>query len=289
MNQNKEWIGSKIQSPGEIHTARILLGGSMKNTFLLFAVPVALLSLGLAQAPAPVAMTLTAANIKGCLGGSDGAYSVAQDGSTQTFKITASSVDLKPHIGHQVELTGQKSSAAVFGSADTISVTGVTMIAEHCPMTAASAPAPADPTTATLSAPAAAAAAPAPTATAPVETPVAAKPAEVVAAPVVAPAATTAPEPVAAATPAQAASAPVVMAGAKESLLNTAAPSLKAVKVTGNVGADGKTFVSDKDSKSWTVANPDAVKGHEGHHVTLTAQLDTVKSEVNIVSLKMAK
>jgi hypothetical protein len=45
--------------------------------------------------------------------------------------------------------------------------------------------------------------------------------------------------------------------------------SMKAVSITGKISDDGKTFVSDKDSKSWTISNPDAVKGHEGHHVTL--------------------
>jgi hypothetical protein len=65
--------------------------------------------------------------------------------------------------------------------------------------------------------------------------------------------------------------------------------SSKAVQVTGKISDDGKTFVSDKDSKNWTISNPDAVKGHEGHHVTLTAHVDADKSEVHVVSLKMAK
>jgi hypothetical protein len=63
----------------------------------------------------------------------------------------------------------------------------------------------------------------------------------------------------------------------------------KAIQVTGNISDDGKMFVSDKDSQSWTITNPDAVKGHEGHHVTLTAQVDADKSELHVVSLKMAK
>jgi len=63
----------------------------------------------------------------------------------------------------------------------------------------------------------------------------------------------------------------------------------KAIQVTGNISDDGKMFVSDKDSQSWTITNPDEVKGHEGHHVTLTAQVDADKSEVHVVSLKMAK
>jgi pentapeptide MXKDX repeat protein len=65
--------------------------------------------------------------------------------------------------------------------------------------------------------------------------------------------------------------------------------SKKAVQVTGKISDDGKTFVSDKDSKSWTITNPDAVKGHEGHHVTLTAHVYADKNEVHVMSLKMAK
>src|ERR1035437_9184815 len=47
-----------------------------------------------------------------------------------------------------------------------------------------------------------------------------------------------------------------------------AGTSAKAASITGKISDDGKTFVSDKDGKSWTINNPDAVKGHEGHHVT---------------------
>jgi hypothetical protein len=64
--------------------------------------------------------------------------------------------------------------------------------------------------------------------------------------------------------------------------------SAKAVKVTGKISDDGKTFVSDKDSKSWTIQNPDAIKGHEGHHVTLSAHVYADKGEVHVMSLKMA-
>jgi len=63
----------------------------------------------------------------------------------------------------------------------------------------------------------------------------------------------------------------------------------KATKVAGKISDDGKSFVSDGDSKTWAIENPDAVKGHEGHHVILTAQVDADKSEVHVKSLKMAK
>ncbi|HET7207949.1 MAG TPA: hypothetical protein VFI95_15340, partial [Terriglobales bacterium] len=36
----------------------------------------------------------------------------------------------------------------------------------------------------------------------------------------------------------------------------------------GKISDDGKSL-TDKDGKSWSIDNPDAVKGHEGHEVTL--------------------
>jgi len=64
--------------------------------------------------------------------------------------------------------------------------------------------------------------------------------------------------------------------------------STKAVSVGGKISDDGKTFVSDKDGKSWTISNPEAVKGHEGHHVTRKAHVYADKNEVHVMSLKMA-
>jgi len=63
----------------------------------------------------------------------------------------------------------------------------------------------------------------------------------------------------------------------------------KLMSVTGKIGDDGKSFVDDKDSKNWTIINPEAVKGHEGHHVTLKAHVNADKMEVHVMSLKMAK
>jgi hypothetical protein len=65
--------------------------------------------------------------------------------------------------------------------------------------------------------------------------------------------------------------------------------SQKPIQLSGTISNTGETFVSDKGSKSWTIINPDAVKGHEGQHVLLTANVDADKNEVNVVSLKMAK
>lgn len=63
----------------------------------------------------------------------------------------------------------------------------------------------------------------------------------------------------------------------------------KSVAVTGKISDDGMSFTSDKDGKSWTISNPDAVKGHEGHHVTLKGHPDADKGAIQVTSLKMAK
>ena len=64
--------------------------------------------------------------------------------------------------------------------------------------------------------------------------------------------------------------------------------SPKAISLSGKINADGRTFV-DKDGKSWTVGNPEALKGHEGHEVTLKVYADPFKNEVQVVSVKMGK
>lgn len=58
----------------------------------------------------------------------------------------------------------------------------------------------------------------------------------------------------------------------------------------GTVKADGDkyTFV-DKDGKSWDVMNPEELKGHEGHHVQLSAHVYTDKNSIQVMSVKMLK
>lgn len=308
----------------------------MKNILRLTAVPVLLASLAFGQASSgkttTTATTTDPTSIKGCLAGSPGSYSLTQDGSPQSFKITTSAVNLRPHVGHDVELTGKRVSAAGFGATDsTLTVTALKMIADHCATGASSAsttadptttatpavptggvisstvssnggagtagtPAAADATTATNATPAASTATPATTASAPAADPASAT---VTTGAATSPTGTSAPAnsvpPTVAATTATAASktpadaSTPVMASDRATLPNTPAPTGQDTQVTGTLGADGKTFVSDGDSKSWTVSNPDAVKGHEGHHVVLTAQVDANTSQVNVVSLKMAK
>ncbi len=68
---------------------------------------------------------------------------------------------------------------------------------------------------------------------------------------------------------------------------SSASAPLKTVK--GTVKAeDGKTwFVSDKDKKSWEVVNPEALKGHEGHHVQVSAHVYADKNQIHVMSVKM--
>ena len=62
----------------------------------------------------------------------------------------------------------------------------------------------------------------------------------------------------------------------------------KSGNVKGTVSQDGKTLVGD-DGKSWTISNPDAVKGHEGHHVELKGSADASSNTINVSSVKMLK
>lgn len=61
----------------------------------------------------------------------------------------------------------------------------------------------------------------------------------------------------------------------------------KSGHLMGKISDDGKTL-TDKDGKSWTIDNPDAVKGHEGHEVSLRGQVDTASNTIHVKSLKMA-
>jgi hypothetical protein len=216
----------------------------LKKTFLLIVVPALLVAFGFGQTAVP-SNNADQASLKGCLSGSDGSYTVAEDGTTQSFKVTRSTVDLKPHVGHDVEIIGQRTNASTSSvvSDNSVVITGVNMISETCTPATANTPAVADPT------PAVAASTPVaadPTAAATASTPLVADPTPTAAAsaPVVADPAPTAaastpvvadPAPTAAAStpavadpPAAAASAPMETSAAApesiESVPNTASP-----------------------------------------------------------------
>jgi hypothetical protein len=68
-----------------------------------------------------------------------------------------------------------------------------------------------------------------------------------------------------------------------------AAAKGKDMSLTGWVKNEGgkTTFVNDKDKQSWEISNPDAVKGHDGHHVTVKAKLNETDHSLTVDSLKM--
>jgi len=110
----------------------------MKRLFPLMVVSALLVTWGVAQTPS-AGSNPEQATVNGCLGGSDGNYTVAEDGTQLILKITTSSIDLKPHLSQEVKLIGLKPSGAVSSGAtdNTFAVTELTMISEHCVAAAA--------------------------------------------------------------------------------------------------------------------------------------------------------
>src|SRR6478752_1908998 len=71
----------------------------------------------------------------------------------------------------------------------------------------------------------------------------------------------------------------------------TASEKGKSMSLTGWVrDQEGKTvFENDKDKQAWSIANPDAVKGHEGHHVKVKATLNEADHSMNVEKLTMLR
>ena len=68
--------------------------------------------------------------------------------------------------------------------------------------------------------------------------------------------------------------------GQNDSTMGKGSRAAKSGSVKGTISQDGK---------SWTIANPDAVKGHEGHHVELKGSTDATSGEIQVTSVKMMK
>jgi hypothetical protein len=220
----------------------------MKRALLLIAVLALLVAQGLAQTPA-ASPSPDQTNIKGCLGGSDGNYSVVEDNTGRLFKITTSSFDLKPHLGHDVALIAHKASGVSPVDADSsFAVTELNMISEHC---AAAAAAPA----ATVTAPAQTATTPDAAASAPVET--VSTPSETATIPPVAaaaPASTTSPVVETAATPVVAAAAPA--AAVSTPAETTATPAARPRKRSATPAAAATTPAVTDNSSSKSAGTP---------------------------------
>jgi len=79
--------------------------------------------------------------------------------------------------------------------------------------------------------------------------------------------------------------------GQNSGQMDKAAPAAPLKNIKGTVKADGDklTFVADKDMKSWDVMNPETLKGHEGHHVEVSAHVYADKNAIHVMSVKMLK
>jgi hypothetical protein len=75
------------------------------------------------------------------------------------------------------------------------------------------------------------------------------------------------------------------MCGAKH---NGSAPNEACVKKC--IGGGSKpVFVDDATKTVYTIDDPDAVKGHEGHHVAVTGKVDDSSKSIHVAKLSMLK
>ena len=79
------------------------------------------------------------------------------------------------------------------------------------------------------------------------------------------------------------------MAKPDDSMSKSAAAPLKTLKGTVKADGDKITFVNDTDQKVWDVTNPEKLKGHEGHHVQLSAHVHADTNSIHVMSVKMLK
>jgi len=71
----------------------------------------------------------------------------------------------------------------------------------------------------------------------------------------------------------------------------TSTTKTKAAKLQhlrGKISDDGKSIITDKDNKTYTIQNSDAVKGHEGHDVRLSGHIDASNDSIHVTAVKMA-
>lgn len=57
----------------------------------------------------------------------------------------------------------------------------------------------------------------------------------------------------------------------------------------GTISQDGNSFTADKDNSNWSIKNPDAVKGHEGHHVRVQAHVYKADNAIHVMKVEMVK
>lgn len=62
---------------------------------------------------------------------------------------------------------------------------------------------------------------------------------------------------------------------------------VKTITISGTVGSEGKTLVSDKANRVWKVANADALAATEGRHVVVRARVNADVNEITISVVRL--
>jgi hypothetical protein len=121
----------------------------MKKLFLFTVLGLLCASFGWAQQQADQssASSVQVGTVRGCLSGSDGNYTLAQDSSGKMFRLVGNDDQLKGRIGQEVLVTGQltagasaadqsdgsaKSSAGSSASGNMVQVSDVKMVSQTC-------------------------------------------------------------------------------------------------------------------------------------------------------------
>ena len=61
----------------------------------------------------------------------------------------------------------------------------------------------------------------------------------------------------------------------------------KLITISGTIGAEGTTFLSDEDQEVWRVSNPAALRHLEGRHARLKFLITTGNEDVFVTSVKL--
>jgi hypothetical protein len=65
--------------------------------------------------------------------------------------------------------------------------------------------------------------------------------------------------------------------------------SKKTTNCSGTISQDGLSFVSDKDHRTWKIANPGALRDMEGHHAKLVYRLTSNAGEIFVTSASIVQ
>jgi hypothetical protein len=74
---------------------------------------------------------------------------------------------------------------------------------------------------------------------------------------------------------------------ARQANSHPAKSAKRTISVAGRVGLDGKTVVSDRDSRVWNVVNREMLSGSEGRLVTIKAYAEANSSEIRVTVVRL--